>query len=118
MRISFSKLVVFLGTPIVMMGFQNCAKLGTEDLLGGTSVFVADSSIDLTSVSPATESSDSSAQKLLAETKQTCSQVSSLDQNTVESCLNLFCQNPHQSGSGRRLCHALQLASAGFADLQ
>ncbi|WP_413585220.1 hypothetical protein [Bdellovibrio sp. HCB274] len=113
MRFSFSKLVIVLGTPIVLMGYQNCAKLGTENLLGKSSVFVADESIDLSSTStPSSSPEASTPAELLTETKQSCYQISAQDDVAIQSCLNLFC-NPADQIQGHnarnlRLCQRLQ----------
>ncbi|WP_413575734.1 hypothetical protein ACLVWU_15350 [Bdellovibrio sp. HCB290] len=105
MRLSVSKLVIILGTPIVLMGYQNCAKLGTENLLGESSAFVAADSMDLASTGSSTSS------ELLAEAKQSCYSVAAADDVAIQSCWNLFCsqldQDPIQNDKSPHLCQRL-----------
>ncbi|WP_413558529.1 hypothetical protein [Bdellovibrio sp. HCB209] len=136
MKLSLVKLALIVGTPVVMMGYQNCAKLGTDNLIGQTSGFVTSESTELASSSTgSTETASSSqasrknrypssdpmghSQVLLADVIQKCTGKESQDEFVAESCLVLACQTPSKIASQQRqldeLCVALQRSQSYYA---
>jgi hypothetical protein len=131
MKLSISKLALLFGTPIVLLGYQNCAKLGTDNLIGGSSGFVSSGSTEIASTQSSADAADEAstpapqevaAQKpkvpsvdpsgkskfLLANAWKTCRQPAALAQMPdgefkVQTCLNLFCQ----AETGNSMCTAL-----------
>lgn len=122
MKLWFSKLAVLIGTPVLLLGYQNCAKLGTDNLLGGSSSFVSSGSTEIASTDSSADTAETvsttpvqqeisykkrktpsvdpmgHSEKLLANAWKACTQPASLqaDPNgeyVVESCLNLFCNS-------------------------
>jgi hypothetical protein len=129
MKLCLTKLALLVGTPLMLLGFQNCAKLGTDNLLGGSSGFVSSGSTEIASTeSPAdtTESVSTPTQQdvgynkrktpsvdplgdsksLLANAWKACAEPSALQAEpngefVVESCLNLFCQSEIKTVSSK-----------------
>ncbi|UYL09044.1 hypothetical protein B9G69_000450 [Bdellovibrio sp. SKB1291214] len=121
MKRSISKLALLIGTPMILLGYQNCAKLGTDNLLGGSSTFVSSGSTDFASTQSSPDTADSVAppasqdvsykkrktpsvdplgdeKTLLAKAWKACTVPSSLQNDpngefVIQSCLNLFCQS-------------------------
>lgn len=132
MKLSISKIALIVGTPLVLLGYQNCAKLGTENLIGQTSSFVASGSTEIASSSPSAtpiapaEPTQTASRKnrypssdpmgdsklLFAEVMQKCTGPEGKDEFVMESCLVLACQTPAQTVTQQKqmddLCIALQ----------
>ncbi len=120
MKLSISKLALLFGTPIVLLGYQNCAKLGTDNLIGGSSGFVSSGSTEIASTQSSADTAEEAStpaltgapaeksQTLLADAWKACRQPASLaatpdGEFAIQTCLNLFCQ----SSTRNSMCTAL-----------
>ncbi|QLY24843.1 hypothetical protein [Bdellovibrio sp. KM01] len=129
MKLSISKLALLIGTPVLLLGYQNCAKLGTDNLIGGSSGFVSSGSTEIASTQSSADAAeeastpapqDTAAQKpklpsvdpmgnsktLLADAMKACEPSAlKMDPNgeyLLESCMNIFCHPDSKTGQWKQ----------------